>query len=383
MLCVPLVGVETNIGVIYLSATGRLDQFEDSHVRFLSSVAGLAVGTLENVLDNEALRTENRRLQAELDLDGVVIGESKSMRQVENFISRVANSDSTVLIRGESGTGKELVARAIHRNSERASKPFVAINCAAIPETLLESELFGHEKGAFTGAIATKKGRLEMAEGGTVFLDEIGEMAPLLQAKLLRALQEREFERVGGTKTLKLNVRIITATNKDLEKAIQSGQFRQDLYYRLNVVSVVVPPLKERIEDILLLAMYFAAKHSEKCKRPLKGISDEVRALLMGYSWPGNVRELENVIERAVALGTDEEIVLEDLPEALLEVQAGKGNSVKYHDRINDLKTHMIVDAVKHTKGNYTKAAKLLGINANYMHRLIRNLQIKIRPDTG
>jgi len=341
------------------------------------------VGTLENVLDNEALRTENRRLQAELDLDGVVIGESKSMRQVENVISRVANSDSTVLIRGESGTGKELVARAIHRNSERASKPFVAINCAAIPETLLESELFGHEKGAFTGAIATKKGRLEMAEGGTVFLDEIGEMAPLLQAKLLRALQEREFERVGGTKTLKLNVRIITATNKDLEKAIQSGQFRQDLYYRLNVVSVVVPPLKERIEDILLLAMYFAAKHSEKCKRPLKGISDEVRALLMGYSWPGNVRELENVIERAVVLGTDEEIVLEDLPEALLEVQAGKGNSVKYHDRINDLKTHMIVDAVKHTKGNYTKAAKLLGINANYMHRLIRNLQIKIRPDTG
>jgi Nif-specific regulatory protein len=289
----------------------------------------------------------------------------------------VARSDSTVLIRGESGTGKELVARAIHRNSTRADKPFVAINCAAIPEALLESELFGHEKGAFTGAIATKKGKLEVAEAGTIFLDEIGELAPMLQAKILRALQEHEFERVGGTRPLKLNARVIAATNKILEEAIKAGEFRQDLYYRLNVVSVVVPPLRERPDDIALLAMYFASRYSEKCNRPLKGISSEARALLMNYSWPGNVRELENAIERAIVLGIGDEIVPEDLPDTLLEVQTAEGSSGTYYDRINDLKKRMIVDAVKQTKGNYTEAAKLLGVHPNYLHRLIRNLDIK------
>ena len=235
----------------------------------------------------------------------------------------MARGDSTVLIRGESGTGKELVARAIHRNSPRADKPFVAINCAAIPEALLESELFGHEKGAFTGAIATKKGKLEVAEGGTVFLDEVGELSPPLQAKLLRVLQQREFERVGGTRSLKFDARVLTATNKDLEQAIKDREFRQDLYYRLNVVSMVVPPLRERPDDIPLLAIYFAAKYAEKCKRALKGISPEARALLMAYSWPGNVRELENAIEHAMVLGLTDEIVPDDLPAALLETQAG------------------------------------------------------------
>ena len=281
------------------------------------------------------------------------------------------------MIRGESGTGKELVAYAIHRNSPRADMPFVAINCAAIPETLLESELFGHEKGAFTGAIGTKRGRLEVAEGGTVFLDEIGELAPSLQAKLLRVLQQREFERVGGTHTLKFNARVIAATNRNLEEAIKSSQFRQDLYYRLNVVATVVPPLRERPDDIPLLAMYFAAKYAQKCKRSLKGISPEARSLLLNYSWPGNVRELENAIEHAVVLGLSDEIVVEDLPEALLETQSVRRDSMTYHDRLNQLKKQMIMDAVMQKKGNYTEAAKLLGVHPNYLHRLIRNLDLK------
>ena len=378
ILCVPLVGVERTVGVLYMSANSKEHKLEDGHVHFVSSVAGIAAVTLENVLATEALRSENRRLQAELDLQDVIIGESKAMHQVENFIGRVAKSDSTVLIRGESGTGKELVARGIHRNSPRADKPFVAINCAAIPEALLESELFGHEKGSFTGAIATKKGRLEIAEGGTVFLDEIGELAPMLQAKLLRALQQHEFERVGGsTRTLKLDARVIAATNKNLEEAIKVNQFRQDLYYRLNVVSVVVPPLRDRPDDIPLLAMYFASKYSERCKRPLKGISSAARALLTNYSWPGNVRELENAVEHAIVLGTGDEILPDDLPEALLEVQPAESSGAKYHDQINRLKKRMIVDAVKQSKGNYTEAAKLLAVHPNYLHRLIRNLDIK------
>ena len=294
--------------------SGPGKRFEDDHVNFLTSVAGIAAVTLENVLALEALRSENQRLQTELDMDGVIVGESNSMRQVEEFISKVADGDSTILIRGESGTGKELVAHAIHRSSSRASKPFVAINCAAIPEALLESELFGHEKGAFTGAIATKKGKLEVAEGGTVFLDEVAELPSPLQAKLLRVLQQREFERVGGTRSLKFDARVLTATNKDLEQAIKDKEFRQDLYYRLNVVSIVIPPLRDRPDDIPLLAIYFAAKYAEKCKRALKGISQEARALLMAYSWPGNVRELENAIEHAMVLGLTDEILPDDLP---------------------------------------------------------------------
>ncbi len=305
------------------------------------------------------------------------MGESDSMRKVQEFIAKVADGDSAILIRGESGTGKELVARAIHHNSSRRGKPFVAINCAAIPEALLESELFGHEKGAFTGAIATKKGKMEVAEGGTVFLDEIGELSSPLQAKLLRVLQEREFERLGSTRTLKFDARVLTATNKDLEQAIKSREFRQDLYYRLNVVSMVIPPLRERPDDIPLLAIYFAAKYAEKCKRPLKGISSEARALLMAYSWPGNVRELENAMEHAMVLGLTDEIVPDDLPEALLEAQPMENTGVTYHDRINRLKKQLILDAVAQTKGNYTEAAKLLGLHPNYLHRLIKNLDLK------
>ena len=385
VLCVPLVAVERTIGVVYLVASDSRMRFEEDHVHFLSSVAGIAAVTLENVIALEALRNENRRLQAELDLGGVMIGESRAMRQVQNFISRVAKTDSTVLIRGESGTGKELVARAIHRNSPRADKPFVAINCAAIPEHLLESELFGHEKGSFTGAIGMKKGRLEVAEGGTVFLDEVGDMAAVLQVKLLRALQEHEFERVGGTRPIKLDARIIAATNRNLEEAIKTNEFRQDLYYRLNVVSLVVPPLRDRPDDISLLAIFFASKYGEKCKRSLKGVSAEARDLLVNYSWPGNVRELENAIEHAVVMGMGDEIVPDDLPEVLLEVRPAEKSSSKYHDRLNQLKKQMIADTVRQTKGNYTEAARLLGVHPNYLHRLIRNLNIKgeLKRDNG
>jgi two-component system, NtrC family, response regulator HydG len=377
VLCVPLVGTERTVGVVYMTADESVDIFRDDHVHFLTSVATMAAVTLENVMATEALRNENRRLQAELNLQDVIIGESRAMKTVHNFIGRVAKSDSTVLIRGESGTGKELVARAIHRNSPRADKPFVAINCAAIPEALLESELFGHEKGAFTGAVGLKKGRFEIAEGGTIFLDEIGEMAPMLQVKLLRALQEREFERVGGTRTLKLDARVVAATNKDLDEAIRNNEFRQDLYFRLNVVSVTVPPLRDRPDDIPLLAMYFTSKYGDKCKRVVKGMSAAARKILENYRWPGNVRELENAIEHAIVLGIGDEIVPEDLPDSMLEVPPSPTAVKTYHDRINQLKKTMIMEAVKETKGNITEAAKILDLHPNYLHRLISNFRIK------
>lgn len=376
IVCVPLVGVQKTIGVIYLSSSGIDMQFGEEHVQFLNSAAGIAAVTLENVLSLESLKEENRRLRKELDASDVIIGESKAMSRVNSFIGKVARGDSTVLIRGESGTGKELVARAIHTASSRAEKPFIAINCAAIPETLLESELFGNEKGAFTGAVF-KRGKLEAAEDGTVFLDEIGELAPLLQAKLLRVLQQREFDRLGGTRPLKFNARVIAATNKNLEQAIKAGEFRQDLFYRLNVVSTTMPSLREHREDIPLLAIYFATKYADRSQRPFKGISAEARTLLMSYDWPGNVRELENAIEHAIVMGTVEEILPEDLPETLLERQSVQVETAKYHQAINELKKRLIMEAVTQARGSYIEAARILGVHPNYLHRLIRNLDIK------
>jgi Nif-specific regulatory protein len=307
-----------------------------------------------------------------------MIGESKAMHEVYDFVSRVAGRDSTVLISGESGTGKELVARAVHMNSGRVDKPFVAINCAAITETLLESELFGHERGAFTGAVTQKKGKLEVAEGGTVFLDEIGELAVPMQAKLLRVLQEREFERVGGTRPIKLDVRLIAATNRDLKEASKTGAFRPDLYYRLNVVSLHVPALRERREDIPMLAAFFATQCGEKVKRRVAGISPEARTCLMRYDWPGNVRELENAIERAVVLGSTELILPDDLPDSILEETAAAGELVSaLHDGIREAKKVLIERAIEQANGNYTEAAKILGVHANHLFRLIRTLNLK------
>jgi transcriptional regulator with PAS, ATPase and Fis domain len=299
------------------------------------------------------------------------------MQRVSEFIGRVAKGDSTVLIRGESGTGKELVARAIHANGLRPDKPFVAINCAAIPDTLLESELFGHEKGAFTGAVGVKKGKLEATDDGTLFLDEIGDMAPLLQAKLLRVLQQREFERLGGNRLLPFNARVLAATNKNLEQAITTGEFRQDLYYRLNVVSVVIPPLREHREDIPFLSLYFANKYAAKCNRGFKSIVAEARALLLQYSWPGNVRELENAIEHAIVMGLTDEILPEDLPNALLEEQSAGLAAARYHNTLNQTKKQLVLTALNETNGSYIDAACLLGIHPKYLHRLARNLNLK------
>jgi Nif-specific regulatory protein len=327
----------------------------------------------------DRLELENRRLQAASNVDHDMVGDSPAIRGVYQFIAKVAPSDSTVLVHGESGTGKELVARAIHRNSRRAAKPFVAFNCAALAETLLESEMFGHEKGSFTGAVAQKRGKLEVADGGTVFLDEIGEMSQALQAKLLRVLQEHEFERVGGTRSIKTDLRVIAATNRDLAEDARRGRFRQDLYYRLNVVQVTMPPLRDRRRDIPLLAQHFIQKFARRSSRPVAGLSPEARDLLLRYDWPGNVRELENAIERAIVMGSTEFILPEDLPETLFEDggSAPEAPRALFHETVNEAKKQVILRAFDQAGGNYTEAARLLGLHPNYLHRLIRNLDLK------
>jgi transcriptional regulator with GAF, ATPase, and Fis domain len=376
VLCVPLIVLDRKLGVLYLDTSVRGDNFNQDHLQLVTAISGIASVAIENARHFEWLENENRRLMEDVNIEHNMVGESPAMQRVYHFISKVAPTDSTVLIAGESGTGKELAARAIHRNSKRDQKPFMAVNCAALTETLLESELFGHEKGSFTGAIARKIGRLEIAEGGTVFLDEIGELSASLQVKLLRVLQEREFERVGGTQTIKVDIRLLAATNKNLDEAIEANEFRQDLFYRLNVVSFEMPRLRERKEDIPLLANYFTQKYSAKCNRRVSGISPDVRTYLVGYDWPGNVRELENAIERAVVLGTTEFILPEDLPEAILERDTGAATT-GYHEVVVETKRRIILNAIEQTNGNYTEAAKLLGIHPNYLHRLIRNLKLK------
>ena len=378
LLCVPLRMVRRTLGIIYLATSEPATVFDNDHLQLVSAIAGIAAVAIENARHVEWLESENQRLRTDIDIEHNMVGESPPMQQVYKFVSKAAPTDSTVLISGESGTGKELAARALHQNSKRADKPFMAVNCAALTESLLESELFGHEKGSFTGALNLKKGRLEVAEGGTVFLDEIGELTPSLQVKLLRVLQEREFERVGGTRTIKIDIRLIAATNKDLEAAIGQGSFRQDLYYRLNVVNLEMPALRKRPEDIPLLASYFAAKYADRCNRRVKGISSEAKARLISYDWPGNVRELENAIERAVVLGTTEIILLEDLPEAILESEVAASIPLtKYHEAVAETKKQIILSAMDQAKGSYTDAAKLLGVHPNYLHRLIRNLNLK------
>jgi Nif-specific regulatory protein len=378
LMCVPMTVFERPVGCIYLDSSNPLHRFEEDHLQLVTAIAGICAVALENARRLQWLEQENQRLTSEVNLEHNMIGESARMKEVYQFLARVAPTDSTVLIGGESGTGKELAARAIHRNSPRASKPFIGINCAAIPETLLESELFGYEKGAFTGAVAQKKGRLEVAEGGTVFLDEIGEIATGLQVKLLRVLQEREIERVGGTRSIRVDVRIIAASNRELEEEVKNGSFRRDLYYRLNVVRLIMPPLRERKDDIPMLARYFVEKHSAKIKVRGKQISREALACLVNYDWPGNVRELENAIERALVLGLSDVILPEDLSENLLEAGPAPGiSTAKYHTAVKELKKQLIRNALDDARGNYTEAARLLGVHPNYLHRLIRNLDLK------
>jgi Nif-specific regulatory protein len=378
VLVAPVAARSRAFGALYLAAKAGAS-FDTNHLQLAAAAGAIAGLAFDAARRHELAEAENRRLREQLDLHHDMVGESARMKAVYRFVARVAPAPSTILITGESGTGKELVARAIHRNSPRAHKPFIAINCASLGENLLESELFGHEKGAFTGAIVQKKGKFEIASGGTVFLDELGEMPLATQAKLLRVLQEREFERLGGTRTIPVDIRIVAATNRILADAIKAGTFRQDLFYRLNVVAVDLPSLRDRREDIPLLAAYFTARSSRQIGRTVEGISQPARTCLLHYDWPGNVRELENAIERAVVLGSSIEILPEDLPEMVVDSGAGAislGDN-GYHSAVVELKKRLIVEALDRSKGSVTEAARLLKLHPNYLHRLMNNLNLR------
>ena len=314
LLCVPMTVFERVIGCIYLDSTDPLHRFDDDHLELVTAIAGISAMALENARRLQWLEQENQRLMTELNFERSMLGESPKMKEVFQFLTRAAPTDSTVLIYGETGSGKELIARAIHDLSSRGKNAFVKLNCAAIPTGLLESEMFGHERGAFTGAFKQQLGKFELAAGGTLFLDEIGDLRFDLQAKLLRAIQEGEIERVGGTKPIKTAFRLIAATNIDLERAVKEARFREDLYYRINVIPIRMPPLRERLEDLPELARLFLERYKTKFRKPLKGVSDSALKILASYWWPGNIRELENLIERLVAVSDKEWNTDEDLP---------------------------------------------------------------------
>ncbi len=374
-VCVPIkLGNET-IGALGLDIKSAKKDDLDEKVRTISIICSMlaqAVKIRQQVLEEKKLLVEeNNRLQDELKQrfrPSNIIGNSKSMQDVYDLIAQVSKSDATVLIRGESGTGKELVAHAIHYNSLRSGKPFIKVNCAALPESVIESELFGHERGAFTSAISTRKGRFELANGGTIFLDEIGDLSTATQVKLLRVLQEKEFERVGGNETIRINVRIVTATNRNLEELMSRNLFREDLYYRLNVFPVHIPPLRDRRSDIVLLADHFVEKYAESNLKAVRRIATPAIDLLMAYHWPGNVRELENCIERAVLLTIDEVIHSHHLPPSL---QSAESTNTRLGETLEDalekLERDLLQDALKSTKGNMAKAAKLLNLTERKM----------------
>jgi transcriptional regulator with GAF, ATPase, and Fis domain len=380
ILCVPLLAHERALGVLYLSTRNAAEVFDEIHLETMTGVAAVVGLSLVNAFDFQRMRAQAQMLEVALDHERPMIGESPAMKKVYDSIARVASADVTVLLLGESGTGKEVAARTLHRNSRRAEKPFMAVNCATLGDNLLESELFGHEKGAFTGAVSLKKGLLEMADGGTVFLDEVAELPPTVQAKLLRVLQEREFSRLGGTRPLKVNLRLIAATNKDLRAAVNAGSFREDLWHRLNVVALRMPSLRERREDIPLLANFFLARSSQRCERRVLGIAPEAREAIQQYDWPGNVRELENAIERAVVLGSDPEIQVNDLPETIWEGAPAVPGSLSYHAALRDAKQKIITQALESAGGNYTEAARRLGVHVTYLHRLMRAFEMKSAP---
>ncbi|MFQ5834980.1 MAG: sigma-54-dependent transcriptional regulator [bacterium] len=333
-----------------------------------------------NALKMKTLVRENRYLRGELEekykLDNV-IGKSSQMQEIYKILREVANTKATVLIQGETGTGKTLVARALHFNSSRKEKPFIHVNCAALPEGLLESELFGHVKGAFTDAVANKLGKFELANAGTIFLDEIVELSPTLQVKLLRVLQEKEFEQVGGIKTIKIDVRVIAATNRDVKKVLEDGSLREDLYYRLNVVSINIPPLREHKEDIPLLVEYFLQKFNRESGKNIKGVSPRAMDMLMSYNWPGNVREVENVIERAVILSSKDILLPQSLPLHLKE----ELDRMEIHIppegiALEKVEKSLIMEALKMARGNQSRAAKLLDISRNTLRYRIRKFGI-------
>ena len=383
-ICVPISIGRKIIGTISVDRVYDQTKSLDEDKRVLSIVASMIANDVksrqEAVLRRQELEDENLRLRHELEdrfRPENIIGNSGAMRDVYSQIHQVAGGDITVLIRGESGTGKELVAHAIHYASPRSEGPFVKINCAALNENLLESELFGHEKGAFTGAIQSRKGRMEEADGGTLFLDEIGDFSPMTQIKLLRVLQERQFERVGSNRTLRTNARIIAATNRDLEKAVQDKIFRQDLYYRINVFPIFLPPLRDRKDDILLLSDFFVEQYSKKMNKDIRRISTPAINMMVAYHWPGNVRELENCIERAVLLSTDGVIHGHHLPPTLQTSDAsdtiGTG-SLK--ERVNLFERDIIVDALKRCNGSLAAAARDLGTTPRIIGYKVKELDV-------
>ena len=334
------------------------------------------VKVVRQALERHALVAENRALKArlaEVSAGGqrAIIGQSPSFRAVMDTLRQAAPSTATVLLLGESGTGKELFARALHESSSRAGGAFVPINCAAIPETILESELFGYERGAFTGAIARKEGRFERASGGTLFLDEVGEMSPSVQVKLLRVLQEGEIERLGGTGPIKVDVRMVAGTNKDLQRLVAEGTFRDDLFYRLNVVQITLPSLRERRDDITLLADHFLRRYAQKNQKPMRGFAPAALERLESYAWPGNVRELENAVERAVVLSRGTTVELDDLPESVRGGPPGSDRHIviPVGMPMEEIELKVIHETLRHTKGDKTLAAKLLGIAARTIYR--------------
>jgi len=357
----------------------------ESQIPFLKVITSLISQTfkIENAISDESqkLADENLHLRQELREKydfGQIIGNSSPMRQVYDQVSQVARSNTTVLLRGESGTGKEMIAHAIHYNSLRSKKPFIKVNCAALPETLIESELFGYERGAFTGADRRKKGRFEMAEGGTLFLDEIGDLPPQTQIKLLRVIQEREFERLGGTETIKVNVRLITATNRNLETLIAEGKFREDLFYRLNVFTIFLPPLRERKSDILLLAEHFLAKYEQEHAKKIKRISTPAIDMLTSYHFPGNVRELENAIERAVLVCDSNVIHGHHLPPTLQTAEVSDTvTQISLTTAVEAFERDLIQDALKTTRGNVAKAAKMLDSTERILGYKIKKYDIE------
>lgn len=386
-VCVPVVVGNEVVGTLSADVPQETVGELDEHARLLDIVAGLIAFDMKSrrmaQLDRRNLEAENLRLRSELKeriRPENIIGNSTAMRNVYQRICQVAPSDTTVLIRGESGTGKELVAAATHFGSRRSKGPFVRVNCAALNESLLESELFGHEKGAFTGALAMRVGRIEEAEGGTLFLDEIGDFSPSIQVKLLRVLQEREYQRVGSNKTVKADVRIIAATNKDLEASVKNGEFRQDFYYRIHVFPISLPPLRERKNDILLLADHFVQKYAKRMHKDIRRISTQAINMMFAYHWPGNVRELENCIEHATLLSTNGVLHGHNLPPTLQMPGTDRESQVgSLPERVHMLEKDMMIDALKSTRGNVAAAARRLGISARMARYKIRNLNIEVK----
>lgn len=383
-LCVPIKQGQQPIGALSVDRVYSEGLDFDKDLRFLTIISGLIAQSVTRILtvnkERKKLERENSLLKKELRGKyqiGNIVSNSSRMQEVFEMMYRVADSNATVLLRGESGTGKTLVAKAIHYNSKRQNKPFVVVNCSALPETLLESELFGHEKGAFTGANSLKKGRFEQAEGGTIFLDEIGDLSHAVQVKLLNVVQDREFQRLGGMKPKKCNVRVVTATHKDLEKAVEEGNFREDFYYRLNVFPVYLPPLRERRTDILLLSEYFLKKFCSENEKEITRITTPAIDLLMQYHWPGNVRELQNCMERAVLICDDDAIKSYHLPPTLQSAEGSRSvGPLSLAAAVENFERELIIDALKEVKGNQTKAAHLLDTSLRIINYKIHKYDI-------